>query len=345
MNGSGSAFSQRGFSLIEVLIGMTLGLIMMAGLFVFFEANKTSYQAHEGVSVLQESGRYAIDQIRGDFRKSGYGGCLSPQDSPIVNLLVSSPPAHLQAIRDGEPISGQDDVSTVSVGGKAVISGTDVLDIRGPIRASMAFVASKIFPQQNVKVRGHGLGFAANEYLMIADCSGADIFRATSTAESTSGPSVTRIGHADTLNTRPTLSRKYNADSVVMELFIYTYFIGDTGRTSTDGRSILALYREDGSNNPEEILEGVENMQITYGLDSNNDNQADTFVAAGSVTDWGSVVNVEVSLLINSVEGAAQEEVDYVYLPVSSHSVSPSTGDYRMRQEFTSVISLRNGVM
>lgn len=336
---------QRGLTLVELMVALALSLVLMGGAFVLFSANKTTYQMQEGVSLLQESGRYAINQIRADLQKAGYGGCLSPQDSPVISVLVSNPPAYLDAISAGSPISGQDDVSTVSVGGKAVLDGTDVIDIRGPLRSSMSYVDGKIFPQQSITVTGNSTGFATNEYLMIADCGGADIFRASSVTPNGGADPTTVIGHDDTVNTLATLSRKFGADSVVMELFIYSYFIADTGRTSSAGDPILALYREDGSNNPQEILEGVENLQITYGLDTDADNEVDSFLEADAVSDWSEVVDVRVSLLVNSVEASAQTESDYIYLPVGSTSVSPDAGDYRMRQEFASVINLRNAVM
>jgi len=346
--------SQRGLTLIELLTAMALSLILLTGVAMLFSANKTTYKLQEGMSIIQESGRYAISQIRADYQKAGYGGCLSPQSSPIVSNLVAGSPDYLGAIRDGTPLSGMNDVATVSIGGRNVVAGTDVLDIRGPLRSSIAYVTGPIFAPDAIQVTGNNTGFVDNEYMMIADCAGADIFRASAVTTAAGPPAVTNIAHSDAVNIQPVLTRKYGADSVVMELFIYTYFISDTGRTNDDGAAILALYREDGSGNPQELLEGVENMQITYGVDANGDNLAESFLDADAVTNWGQVVSVSVSLLINSVNPALfgdidtpdpTEELKYTYLPLSDSKISPAEDDFRMRQEFSSVISLRNSTL
>jgi type IV pilus assembly protein PilW len=334
--------SQHGITLVELLVAVTLAIILMSGLVLMFTAQKTTYKMQEGVSLIQEAGRYAVNRMRSDYRKAGYGGCLSPQSTPIVHNIVTNPPDYLEAIKEGEPVSGQDDVSSVTVGGRDVLDGTDVLEIRGPLSSSIAYVTGKVFVHEDIEVSGISTNFAANEYLMIADCSGAEIFRATAVTTTAGPPPVTTIGHDASLNTQGTLTRKFGADAVVMELFIYSYFVGDTGRTR-NGQPVLALYREDGSNNPQELIEGVEDMQLTYGLDTDGDALADTFEDADGVTDWSQVVSVEVSMLLNSVDGSAQERADYVYLPDSSTPITPTDpDDYRMRQEFSSVIQLRN---
>ena len=59
---------------------------------------------------------------------------------------------------------------------------------------------------------------------------------------------------------------------------------------------------------------------------------------------WDEVMAIRVSLLMNSVDGASSVEADYTYFPSGSTAVSPSSGDYRLRQEFSSLISVRNAV-
>ena len=51
---------QHGMSLVEVMIAITVGLILVAGLVQFFVGNKRSYQVLEAVNGLQENGRYAM---------------------------------------------------------------------------------------------------------------------------------------------------------------------------------------------------------------------------------------------------------------------------------------------
>ena len=51
----------------------------------------------------------------------------------------------------------------------------------------------------------------------------------------------------------------------------------------------------------EELAEGIEDMQITYGVDTNNDKAVDQYVTANAVADWATVLSVRISLLLASV--------------------------------------------
>ena len=50
------------------------------------------------------------------------------------------------------------------------------------------------------------------------------------------------------------------------------------------------------------IAEGIEDMVLRYGIDSDADGVANRYLPESSVADWSSVVSAEVSLLVNSVE-------------------------------------------
>jgi len=127
----------------------------------------------------------------------------------------------------------------------------------------------------------------------------------------------------------------------------HTYFIGTTTRTNTNGQAITALYRFDG-NNSVELVDGVEDMQIEYAFDGDGNGEIDGFGTVDDITagtyDWDEVMAVRISLLMNSVDGASSVEAPYTYFPSGSTAVSPSSGDYRLRQEFSSLISVRNAV-
>ena len=51
-----------------------------------------------------------------------------------------------------------------------------------------------------------------------------------------------------------------------------------------------------------ELVEGVENMDIVYGIDNDGDTQVDQYSDASAVANWDDVVSVKVSLTINEVE-------------------------------------------
>ncbi|MEI6707183.1 MAG: PilW family protein [Methylococcales bacterium] len=64
--------SQRGFTLIELMIAMLIGVFLMAGVIQIFLSAKQAYRLQENLSRLQENGRFAMDIITKDIRMAGY---------------------------------------------------------------------------------------------------------------------------------------------------------------------------------------------------------------------------------------------------------------------------------
>ncbi len=118
-----------------------------------------------------------------------------------------------------------------------------------------------------------------------------------------------------------------------------TFFIGNTGRINLQGAAIPALFRTTMAGTTEELVEGVENMQITYGLDADNNQTADSYVTAAGVsaTNWHNVVSLRLDLLVNSVDGVSPTPVAYNY---AGGNTTPT--DRLLRHEFITVINLRN---
>jgi len=342
---SGIPTRQRGLTLVELMVATTLSLMLLAGVLLVFSANKTTYRMQNGLGTLQENGRYAMRQIAADLQMAGFGGCLSPdlEPRPRVINLVSSSPAYLDDFASGEFFAGRnDEAGTFTYGGRAMLVGTDSIEIRGPLRSNVGYVSGETPTTGTVDVKGTTHGFAANEYLLISDCAGADVFRATGV--STSGGD-TQIAHGAALNSQAQLSRKYGADAVLMSFATHTYFIADTGRINAAGQPITGLYRFDG-NSAQELVDGVENLQIEYALDTDGDRIIDAFRDAGGMSgdNWGEVMAIRISLLMNSVEEASAVPAPYMYYPVSSVTIAPPSGDHRLRQEFSALVSVRNAV-
>lgn len=77
-----SAYAQRGLTLVEILVALTISAFLIAGVIQLFIGSKQTYRGHDALSRIQENGRFAIDRMAWDMRMAGY-----------VNPLVASPPA------------------------------------------------------------------------------------------------------------------------------------------------------------------------------------------------------------------------------------------------------------
>jgi type IV pilus assembly protein PilW len=331
---------QAGLTLVELMVATTLSLVLLAGVMLVFSANKTTYQMQSGLGTLQENGRYALRRIAADLQMAGFSGCLSPHIEPRI-LVDTGSPAYLEDLAAGEFFAGvNNDTGSTAYDSRAMYggpagAGTDSIEVRGALHSDVHYVSGEIASGADVVLTESVTSGAAPGYFVIADCGGADIFSASNDLSSGS----------TTISPTNPLSRGYAKDSVVKELATHTYFVADTGRDNTAGQDIIALYRFDGAT-AQELVDGVEDLQIEYALDTvPRDGRIDAFVDPDGVTDWGDVMAVRVSLLLNSVNAASTVAAPYTFFPAGSTQINPPTTDRRLRQEFTALVTVRNSVL
>lgn len=91
---------QSGMTLLELLISMSLGLLLLAGIGTIYVGSNQTYRVQEQNARIQESGRYALDVIGRSLRQAGYWNMPLAMDSDEMGF-------------SGTPITGT--ASTVTV--------------------------------------------------------------------------------------------------------------------------------------------------------------------------------------------------------------------------------------
>jgi len=334
---------QAGLTLVELMVAMALSLILMAGVLTIFASSKVTSQLQAALSTVQENGRHALYTLVREIRGAGYSGCAGIEPT-LVNLIANNPPDGITGFTAEEVIFGEDNVGGTNA--YNAVAGTDVIRVRGAGDSLIGLIGNTIPVNANIQTTVAKGFFSAGDILVITDCQGVDIFRATTVSNNNNQSTIT---HSSSNNSSNNLSKPYNSDAFVMRFKSNTYFIRDTGRDNAAGDDILALYGYDStvaSTDPKvdaiELVDGVEDMQITYGLDGDGNGLVDRFVDAGSVSAWADVLAVKLSLLVNSVENGDRENVTYNFLGASITPTDPT--DFRLRQEMTSTVTLRNRV-
>ncbi len=87
---------QEGFTLVEMMIAITLSLILLAGVLQIFLSSKTTYTVQEGLSRLQENARFALGTVTQSVRMAGYPGCMYLGNLAVRNTATPTPPALLR---------------------------------------------------------------------------------------------------------------------------------------------------------------------------------------------------------------------------------------------------------
>jgi len=333
--------SQHGITLVEVMIAMAIGLVLITGVIQLFLSNKVTYTMTEGQARIQENARFAIAILSHDIRMAGYMGCgnsnmqstSTGMPQVYVNNIVKDPPANilfgLESTLNGINDAASDDLPDIIV-------GTDAITLSRASETSAQLDGNLASNNANIQLSGNPGGWKKDDILFITDCRHADIFQATTVS---SAKGKTTIAHAKGVNIDNKLSKIYSEDAMIMSFSSSTYYIADTGRTNQAGEPLHSLYYIDISGTPVELIEGVSDMQITYGENTDNDNTgtADTYVDADTVTNWSDVVSVRLALLLDSIENITSEAQTY-----SFEGNDITAGDRRLRRSFTTTISLRN---
>lgn len=112
--------------------------------------------------------------------------------------------------------------------------------------------------------------------------------------------------------------------------------------TGAGGKSALFLQRETGA--AQELVEGVEQIQIRYGVDTTTpdpDHVPDSYVAASGVGNWSQVVSVRIDLLLASVEENIVTANQTVTFPPGS-GISVTVPNRRLPQIFSTTVGIRN---
>jgi prepilin-type N-terminal cleavage/methylation domain-containing protein len=86
---------QQGFSLVELLIAMVIGLIILAGVYRAFTAQQKNFVVQEQVSEAQQSVRAVMDLIARDMRMAGFGkpSWAVGGSSDTVTITIGPDPA------------------------------------------------------------------------------------------------------------------------------------------------------------------------------------------------------------------------------------------------------------
>lgn len=242
-----------GFTLVELMIALTLGLIVVgAGIFIFLSSQR-SFSAQEGLSEIQESARNGIRMMTVTLRTAGYRNDPVNQIDP--SSLFISPRLAIQGGESGPPPS----------------------------------------------------------YLGVTS---------TNMKSNTDSVTVAAIGNGDS-GVRTCLGDAIPEGTVGVSAFYLT------PANSSGISSLQCATEQGGATRKEPLITGVTDMQILYGLDSDGNLVSDKYVTATDVSDWNTVVAIQVNLTL-----------------VSSQKVVAATGSQqsggRIQRKFATTVAIRN---
>ncbi len=365
--------SSTGFSLVELLIAMTLGLLLTAGMFAVFAGNQRSAALNAEMANMQESIRFALNAVTDDVRMAGYQGCMD-LNGGTVDIIADDPPsADLQAtIIGGSVVTSDGSWSPMPQLG----TGTGAFEEPASVTPR---VGTHTIAVQFAKNPGSGLAGAqesmgspsslgplvlsraidveVGNLALVSTCEAGEIFRVSGVLSNANGTMTLEHGAAQ--NSRATFQRVYGtaatiAQTRVMPFATRVYFVADSGEDKPDGSPLYALYQQtmpfnDPSNPPVMLVEGVENMQVLFGIGASN-GQLRYVAADNSAYDPKKIRSVRIGVLMASYHSLLDDSDSNTYVlagkAVSASSTVTTSAQYlddkRMRLAFNTTVTVRN---
>jgi type IV pilus assembly protein PilW len=372
----------RGFSLVEMMVAVAVGLVLLAVMSVVYVNSRGAANRQSQLGGLQQGVRTAFEHMTFDTRMVGHLGCFTRLDTlagsgtgladnfakgvegyefantgPTDSLtLPAGVPANTVSASDW---SNSTDATTASIpladiaGGVGVglSPGSDVLIVRGaasgqPVRltGNVAGGSTTAIPIENRSTgtcpngSNNVMGFCDGSFGVIASCSAAQTFRVTTAGASLALPSPI---------SGSTLYSVGAAEVLPVHTVVYYVKRSSSGTSTSLYRRVLDGAQTDVALQEQELIEGVESMQIRYGVDT--DTELDglingEYVTADEVTQWSRVIAVRISLLMRSLT-PIESSMALPSARVNGLTVTfPTTGQQFDRRVFTTTVSLRNRI-
>ena len=323
---------QAGFSLVELMVAIALGIFLVIGVTNILFSGQQSFNATNRIARVQENGQLAKNMLINDLKRARYMGANvelqnlggSVGASAIASTCNRGNTTWGSMVEQG--LFGLDNnqiddngttygcITAINANPGIRIAGTDILTIR---------YASPWQPTT----------FNANTLYIRSSFTASWIFAGSNAGDvdnNEQSSNIAGVNDTDPINS-------------THELIAYSYYVGDSGRDCPEGSSIPSLFRVSLDNNfrprqVEEIFPGIENFQVQFSTDGS------TYVDANAITDWDAVRSTQIWLLARSEcpEGGHNDDRSY-----SSPGTTPDVsnyipGDSYRREEYTSIISHRN---
>lgn len=288
---------QRGFTLVELMISLILGLLVVAAAGTIFISNQRTYAATQSLDRVQESARVAFELMARDIREAGGSPC--DVESPVASVLNTTPalPWYAQWFQGVKGYGATDsafDFST-STGGRK--TGTEALELKSATAGASVSAHDTANARFTVDSNAHGL--VTNDFAIVCDYGQTAIFRVTnaaSTGNLITHAAATGAGQNCTtglglpVNCAAGTVYPYGKNSVVARVNATRWYVGnnDSGSTSLY-RTVL---RPGGVESVEEVVPDIESLRFEYlPTGSTTYRQASALTTAGQ---WAEIRSVRV---------------------------------------------------
>ncbi len=315
---------QQGFTLVELMIALILGLLVIGGGVGALLANRQVYRQNEAMARMQESARYAFEVLARDVREAGGIACGS--HLPTANVLNNAASNWWSHWDDGIlGFEGDNNTFPKAFGTGAAdrILGTDALIVQSGTLSDGVYITEHNPTAAEFTVNTTSHGIVDGDILMVCDYKQAAIFQTTNANSSnvtivhntgspvSPGNCSKGLGYPTDCSSPNGNSYTFENGGFISKLSANAWYIGYNGR---GGRSLYRIRLQNNAGNAatvsEEIAEGITDLQIEYLTRDASSVLASQYVDAANIpdydgdgaADWKNVVAVRLVFTFQTLE-------------------------------------------
>ena len=320
-----------GFSLIELMISILLGLMLSLGMVNVYLGSKRNYVAEEDTARIQENGRYAINYIKRELMQAGFfGGRLDVDELAPGSVTTDCVTAGDWALDFSEPLELINDFSGLVVTKNGTTLSNTCLVVAEVQPGTDVFSVKRTAGQPTLQDGVYQAGATAAKnnqwYLRMKDYGQEQAWSYNNAAG---------FAAADTV-----------AGSKVdyWEVYSQIFYIRNYSTVAADQIPTLCVERLVGDVMTTRCLvEGVEDMQLEFGIDTNDNGVPNQFVADPNTPDIDNAVVARVYLLLreNSEISGYTNNKSYNL----GQKVVAAKNDAYLRRVMTTTVQMRNALL
>lgn len=369
---------QAGYSMLELLVAMTMGILILASAVTMQVSNRTDFRNTTSELEMKTNAKLAAEFIGNSLRAVGSMGCRTASayeggtgqnmNQSSYNISLNNNQLAWANFNPGHEIQGYQAVGAgwtptpdATLGLTGMLPGSDALTLRGTIGESYVLQPRNIGDTAyflNIPA-GTDVRIAQNNFAVASTCKDAEIFRVTSSDGLIDTGVIGRAaGGAGDENEFGTwalanggISREHHGE--LMRVATLTYYVAN------NTRGVPTLFRSIDGGTPSPLVEGVERMILDYGIEDDEvaRNVASRYLTASQIQGtcntpmavpvsenclWPSVVSVRVSLIMRSDQQIYGQAVNQSYTLPGANPLVYTPNDRFSRAIYSSTFAVRN---
>lgn len=319
--------SARGLSLVELLVSLLLGLLLSAGMVSAYLGAKRNSFYEEQAARMQENGRYAMRLLSRELAMAGFFAGVPSMAAVAPGAVGTDCAADNWVLDAGEPLELVNDhvghahpvslhaTAFSCLDGPAIMPDTDLLAIKR--------TAAEPSLQAGVPAAALTPATSLGWYLR------------TKSGRPDAWQKLRPIDLRD-----PRIAQPENSYWEAVTRIFYIRPYSESGSEAEDLPTLCMETLAGDGMTSRCLVEGVENMQLEFGIDSDNDGVPNQYLSAPGAGDMRRVVAVKIHLLLRSIVALTGHSDDKVYR--LGQKELPATSDAFLRRVFSTTVLLRN---